>query len=211
MSEKSPWFIRLAARREWLAYGNLALGVVWLGVAVLAFRHLPERIPMHFVPEGSPTRWEPASIGRWLILPLVGAAIALVLPAIDRVHVAINRPYGILPPDAEIAASLTRLRRAYLDLCVTLLFVALGALHAGMWVVATGGRATLPPGVLGIAFGAMLSVLALILPLHRAGAYLREAGAQRAEALVGRAHAPAANHHDHGWPSSHAAAGPGAG
>jgi uncharacterized membrane protein len=185
MSENSPRFIRLAARQEWLAYGNLALGVVWLGVAVLAFRYLPERIPMHFVPEGSPTRWEPASIWRWLILPLVGVAIALFLPTIERVHLAVNRPYRILPPDPEIAAALTRLRRTYLDLCVTHLFVALGSLHAGMWLVATGGRVTLPPVVLGVAFGAMLSVLALIFPLHRAGAYLRGAGAHRAGAVPG--------------------------
>jgi uncharacterized membrane protein len=168
VNRPDTWFVRLAARREWLARADLALLAVWFAVALLAFRHLPDRIPMHFMPDGSATRWEPATLPRWLLLPLVATAIAASLPLVERLHLALNRHYGIEPVDGVRRAEWRRLRQTFMDLCACFLIVALGALHVGGWMVATGRASAIPAALLVVAFGAIVAVLLLIIPLHRA-------------------------------------------
>jgi uncharacterized membrane protein len=168
VAERVTWLERAALRREWTARTNVVLLVVWFGVALAEFQQLPERIPLHFLPGGSPTRWEPATLPRWLLLPAIAAALAAVLPLVEKLHLTLNRPYGIEPADPHRRASWNRLRRTFLDLCTTLVIVSFAALHAGGWLVATGRAPAIPAPLLAVAFGAIAAVLGLLVPLQRA-------------------------------------------
>lgn len=65
--------------------------VVW-GLAVAAWPHLPETIPLHFGSEGRPDRWGATTWWAWFGLPAlgtsIGAALAFLLP---RLMVAMAR------------------------------------------------------------------------------------------------------------------------
>jgi uncharacterized membrane protein len=169
LSGPTSWFERIAEHREWLARANALLFAAWLLLSLLAFRHLPERIPVHFVPGGAPTRWEETTLWRWLLLPLVAAGLAVFFPLMERLHEAINRPYRPASEEPQVRARRERLGRTYRDLCTTLLILIFGAVHLGTWLVATGAARAIPTPLLLVAFGAAAAILLLIVPLHRAG------------------------------------------
>ena len=173
-SDRASWIVRLAARREWLAWTNAGLFSLWFAAALLAFQQLPERVPMHFTPSGTPTRWETLTLTQWLLLPLLTLVIVLLLPLLERVHQWLNRHYRIAPAEPGLRARWLHLRRAYLDLCAALLILAMGLLHLGVWLVTTGRAASLPPAVLAGSFGAFAAILLLIIPLHRSTTALQE-------------------------------------
>jgi uncharacterized membrane protein len=164
------WFMHVAAAREWVVRANVGALIVWIAVAGLAFGHLPDRIPVHFTAAGSPTRWESATWGWWLLLPLLALALMFFLPLMERVQQWLDRPFAGSGRDTGVDEIRLRLRRAYLDLCSLILTLVLALLHLGGWLVATGSAETLPVAILVGAGAGIAAILGLIVPLQRAEA-----------------------------------------
>ena len=59
--------------RRW----NLVLLAGWIGACIAVYPRLPERIPLHFGFFGGADAWTPTSMGIWLLLPAIGAAVVL--------------------------------------------------------------------------------------------------------------------------------------
>lgn len=57
----------------------LVLGL--LGASAWVYPDLPARIPLHFGPDGQPDRWGDTTFLSWMLLPLIGAATALLMYA----------------------------------------------------------------------------------------------------------------------------------
>lgn len=55
---------------------NALLLATLFAASLLVWPELPERIPGHFSAGGEVTRWEPPSLARWMLLPLLALAIA---------------------------------------------------------------------------------------------------------------------------------------
>jgi hypothetical protein len=151
-------FHRLARHARWVSAWNALLLGLWLGAAMAIYRHLPGQIPMHFDLSGEPTRWEPTTHLRWLALPLIAAALL----AGTLVAGWLRRSSETLP------GSHVRLLYAYLNLCGTLLILALGLVHFGILWVALERWEALPGWLLVAAVGLAAGTLLLIIPLQRA-------------------------------------------
>jgi uncharacterized membrane protein len=169
MAGATHWFARIATRRIWVVRINILLLLAWFAVALGLLPRLPDRLPIHFTLDGSPTRWEPATALSWLLLPALAAALSAFMRLMERLQAWLERPYAARAAPAAGSAAQQRLRRTYGDLCATLLILALAFLHLGVWLVAAGHGPVLPTSIrLAVAL-ALGGVLALIIPLQRAG------------------------------------------
>jgi hypothetical protein len=95
-----------------LIASEVASVVAIAAVAAWVWSHhgdLPARIPMHFDGAGRPDRWEPGTLGRWLMAPLVGLGAALLMLGTGRLvaWMAGRWPQLVNVPDKDLWLRLT--------------------------------------------------------------------------------------------------------
>jgi uncharacterized membrane protein len=85
---------------------NAILLAALVGLSVLVYPDLPDRIPLHFGADGTPDRWGDRTILSWLMLPLIGALTAVVMYA--TAHYIPRRPQSFNMPDKKKLLALPR-------------------------------------------------------------------------------------------------------
>lgn len=132
-----------------LRFNGALLALICLA-SILTFRALPEHIPMHFGRSGAPDRWAQRSWLAWLALPIVSAALTLLLYALGRWTA--RRPQTWNVPEKTRFLSLSEQERTPV-VNMLLLFLAwvsfaitafLGIVQLAIFEVATGRAARLP-------------------------------------------------------------------
>lgn len=96
--------LREGRRASWwpfLLAAAVLVGVTAYGIAI--YDSLPDRLPLHFGPDGQATRWGEKSPGTVFMGPLIGAGTLLVLPVVAAVLPS-------LTPTPDDASDWTRLR-----------------------------------------------------------------------------------------------------
>lgn len=153
--------------------------VVW-GLAVAAWPHLPERIPLHFGIEGRPDRWGTTTWWAWFGLPAlgtsIGVAMGFLLPrwmvALARrnsrwLNVPHKRLFMALPVAARERAVLAPV--PWLHALVCCWQVLLGYLVFGSARVADGRWSALPTVPLFLLLAVLLAcVVGLLMASSRA-------------------------------------------
>ncbi len=151
-------------RRLHLLNAALLLGL-W-GGSLWAYPQLPETIPMHYGLTGAADRLADATLGRWLLLPVV--AVLTAVSTYGGAFVIRAQPEALSVPSADarqlneagrrrLAAATQRLLYGMTAL-VTGLF---GALQVGNYLVAVHELTALPPPISGAIYGAIGAILAL--------------------------------------------------
>jgi uncharacterized membrane protein len=123
---------------------NTALIVVFLAATVAAWDVLPERIPIHFGFSGSPTRWVNRSFLSWFGLPILAAAMTLLMYGAsmlairspDLWNVPDKKRFLALSPEAR--APVVELLQKYLAWTATALIMVFLAVQTGVYESATG-------------------------------------------------------------------------
>jgi hypothetical protein len=132
-----------------LANGALLLGLWWWSWSV--FPSLPDEIPGHIGPGG--IRWDPATLGKWLSLPIIAAALTAfhysMVPFLRRTN-RFNLPSSIsfdelLPGDQEEVRTLTI---RFIQWVNAVLLGGFWILQAGSWETAMN-----PEGGMGVTTG----------------------------------------------------------
>lgn len=124
----------------------LALG---LGAAAVAlWPEVPDRIPLHFGPDGTPDRWGERSVLGWFGLPLVVLAMAagaegllswtLARPEAPYLNLPSKEAILALPPErrAPVWDRVRSLIYAVMATCV----LAFALIQGGIWVEAHGAN-----------------------------------------------------------------------
>jgi uncharacterized membrane protein len=123
-----------------------SLALATLAWAVWAYGSLPERIPLHFGIDGTPDRWGERSMGRWLLLPLVGVGVAALMDGVGQwaLRHPEKRTLNLPQSDDLMALPVERrvpvLRRAVAMTNATgvVILVAFAFLQAGAFAAAHG-------------------------------------------------------------------------
>ena len=63
--------LSFASKNRALIYCNIFLFIAWWVQIVVLYRYLPGQIPMHFDLAGNVTRMEEATLGNWLLSPII--------------------------------------------------------------------------------------------------------------------------------------------
>lgn len=129
---------------------NAVLLAALFGVSLLVWPELPGRIPGHFSAGGEVTRWEPSSVLRWLLLPII--ALAMVVMSYVLAAVLPRRPGIFNHPDKEAFLALPPARRApviarmrtFLYGMSASLIVVFGVVQWARYRTALGGDSDLP-------------------------------------------------------------------
>lgn len=155
----------LAAGLHLLTLAGLA--ALW-GGSWWVYPDLPAEIPMHYGLTGVADRFAPATLGRWLILPVVATLTAgltyggaLLIP-----HMAEAQSTSSPAMDALNAAGRRRLLASSQRLMygITALVVGLfGAAQIGNYMVATRSLEALPGGIRIVLVGCLVAILGLTL------------------------------------------------
>lgn len=136
----------------------LALALAHGAFALIAFARLPATIPVHFDEHGVPDGFTDATLGSWMFLWLVGAALGLV-GAVGGLWVFRAPPRYLTVPRKTAFAALPARRRAralavlaqHVIAIGALAMAALAAIHVGLALAATGITETFPTWVVWIA------------------------------------------------------------
>ena len=172
----------------------LGLATVWM-LAAWWWPTLPALIPLHFDAAGLPTRWGPANVVNWFLIPFIAtwalglvAGISLALPALARHHPEfVNLPGRLkriwigLPAETRIRtlAPLQWLLSA-VGVGTSVLFVAVlwQTLAIAIEVASSPEGAPTPQLRSGsiLLFAGLVVVAAILATLRVRGLVLREAG-----------------------------------
>lgn len=134
----------------------LLLLLAFLVTAIAGWNALPDRVPMHFGPNGQPDAWGSRAA------TLLGLAIAIViyavLTALERVPHLFNYPWPITEANAERQY---RHARRFLLVLKNLLILLFFAIYAGIWATAVSTRNGLPSWFLIVAMSALCGAIAV--------------------------------------------------
>lgn len=155
---------------------------LYFAAAAALWSKLPQRVPIHFDFAGQPTTWARTSVLSWFGLPLLAAAITVLLYGIARASTGTPELWNIpererflaLPSAARapIIAYLHRLT-AWAALLVTFTFITI---HVGVYQTATGRSAGLRWESLLLMLAPVGILLLLALSIARnAGEQIRQA------------------------------------
>lgn len=148
---------------------NLALLACWIAAAAAVYPRLPARIPLHFSFTGTADAWTRTSLGVWLLLPGVGAAVVLFGYLLSSAAARTPEMWKLRSDD------LRRLRA--LPLCVRdelaesgqratawallLATLALMGVQLGVYATALGGAARMPWYASALTWGSVAAALLL--------------------------------------------------
>lgn len=130
---------------------NAVLFVLLIAGSLWTWDDLPARIPVHFSLSGTADRYADATLGQWMLLPLTGGAVAVILYAsawfvgtkIEWVRVPNQETYASLS-DAH-KRRVVALPQRFMYGLATAVLVLFGVLQVATYDVATGTAETLPP------------------------------------------------------------------
>ncbi len=120
----------------------------YFGGCILAWPHLPERIPLHFDFLGRVTAWVPTSAAMWFLLPVLATAVVIFLYAASSIPEAWQlsqedlRRFRALAPDARMR--ITESAHRSTAFALILLTLTLMGLQFGIYVTAVGGLNRMP-------------------------------------------------------------------
>jgi len=165
-----------------LRLASFGLLAVLYGGSAVAYRHLPERIPIHFDLAGNPDGWASTSLLSWFLLPLVATAVAGLMLVIGRVSEYRPELWNIpekprfLALPAEARAPIVARLRAFLALMAVMTTALMGVIQVEVFLTATG-RGPAPPWLMTGAIVLMLVAtgVAAVRMSGRVAAEIREA------------------------------------
>jgi uncharacterized membrane protein len=114
--------------------------IAWsLGFLLLRYSQLPDLLPVHFGPHGSPNGWQYKTLWRVLLPVFVQSALALTLGAIGAL--LLSRPHGVHDEDApDVRAASTAAEAVALLTTIWVLFQGYAAVAlALMWQRGSAG------------------------------------------------------------------------
>ena len=123
--------------------------VLWWAVALAAYSHVASPMPMHFGIGGVADRYAEPTLGLWLLLPVVGAGLTLVLLAVgatagrypSMIHLGMRSGADVAPSKHGELRQIVEEMMSSMSLCV---LVALASIHAGVFSASGTTHATLP-------------------------------------------------------------------
>ncbi len=127
---------------------HFLLVAAYFGGCVLAWPHLPERMPLHFDFLGRVTAWAPTSTAMWFLVPVLATAVVLFLYAAASVPEAWQlsredlRQFRALAPAAQ--ARITESAHRSTALVLILLTLTLIGLQLGIYSTAVRGLNRMP-------------------------------------------------------------------
>ena len=157
------------------------LAILYAGSAA-AYRHLPERIPVHFDLAGNADSWASTSLLSWFMLPLIATALAGFTLAIGRLseyrpelwNVPEKPRFLALPSDAR-APIVARLR-AFMALMAVMTTALMGVIQAEVFLPSTGQARATPWLIAGaVVLMLMVTGVAAVRMNGRVAAEIREA------------------------------------
>jgi uncharacterized membrane protein len=177
------------------AFAALA-GAVAIGYAWFHFADMPDTIPTHFGPDGTPDAWSPRSFRSVLLLPVM---TAFICPALGLMACLVARAKrAIRQDDRGVSLSAqVRFRRAvsiFLSGIVVIVTVLLASISISSVRVALGLATALPRITMAMGLGlgvfAFVGVLVLMLYYGQGGARLERstAGAPLTDGLADNTH-----------------------
>jgi len=145
---------------------NLAAIAGGWAFAVLTYAHLPERFPAHWNLAGEVDRWANKSWAEWLLLPIIGTILALLmlwlavkLPKIPASLINVPDKERFMELRAEQRAPVIALLMQMLLLLTALQTVIFVGIHWAMYKTALGESPSIAwaaMGVLGVVYFAVL-------------------------------------------------------
>lgn len=136
---------------------NALFATAIVGFAVWVWPSLPERIPVHFGPDGQPDRWSDTTLVSWFLMPAIALAtwafIAAARAWVVRRPERMNLPSGGTLADypAELRPAVVEHMKAFLSLVSLEVLLIFGLIVVGSYRTAMGGDGQ----------GLMLAVLAI--------------------------------------------------
>lgn len=170
-------------RARWLHIANAVLLIALFAFSFAVYPDLPERIPLHFGPDGQADRWGDRTLVSWLLLPLIGAGTVALLYGV--MAWCRRRPDLLNVPDKKTLLSLPREQQVWvidgvansLYATATGILVMFGLLHYGAWRVAhglDGGQQMMAGLLIGLIAVPVISLSALVVVQRRIDAARRE-------------------------------------
>lgn len=158
---------------------HLMLLAGWVGASLLAYRRLPERMPLHFGFGGTVDAWTRTSLPVWLLLPALGASIFFFGVLLERVAARTPEMWKLSPEEARRVRALpgperdrlAEAARVSLARTAILATTALIGAHLGIYAAAVGSAGHSPWYAEALTWG---SVAALLILAIRDGWRLRE-------------------------------------
>ncbi|HZG42212.1 MAG TPA: DUF1648 domain-containing protein [Longimicrobium sp.] len=125
------------------------LAALYAGSAA-AYRHLPERIPVHFDLAGKADAWASTSLLSWFLLPLIATAVAgllLVAGRVSEYHPELwnvpEKPRFLALP-AEARAPIVARLRTFMALMAVMTTALMAVIQVEVFLTATGQMPATP-------------------------------------------------------------------